>query len=873
MFTTPRTPMCIFMFLCLLASCLLVRVSAQSSGNATSASASISLNVTVVPTTSSVTTTTVSRTGNRNVPITTVIPTVVNATITHTSTISPTASATPTASPIVLATKLDPAFGVLGALLIITGLPSAFWGHKNRWTSFFLIGFYTLSLVCIVLILKFGILAAVNPPNTTLRGLFVLASTIAGIIGGAIAVFFWKAAKYFIGAWGGFAFALFIECFRNGGLIDPVGLRWIMYIAFTVVGFVLCTIPKLHWHVLLVSTAIVGASAFMLGVDCFTTAGLKEFYIWNLGFRAVFPKFVNNGIRFPVSQTMQIELGLMAAVALTGGAVQLRVLVVLRRKLKEIAEEQKKRDEEAEIQATERFAGMSKELEEWERDHPTLSKHGRQESGFESTTPLIKESDPGSPFADDKRSSTLTFGLDGRSRHLSGVSDFMAATPSDDEAKRAAKSPQSPGILPAMDLGLGIQEDVPTSFLNDGAANTDGLARKEALLDEIQAVRRSIDALRSESPTSDSRSRRVSLTSRRTLSYDLGTAVAQSGHPRPPRQADPRARANSMELDRLGQSSELGASIGRPTSVPLRDGNWDSYVQDRKLLQPPSGITAPIPTTPTGGISKIAMPQAVSEALTQRKQRESVLQQGELGQSDSASPALRDSSTSSEDIPVAALAAKTQTKKSRPTSKVPTTILPPRKAGSPIAAPTPVRPNVPRTATYEELAERHRQKMREMQAPLNQAEKEQADLAAAKSRWERSKDIEKSVVTKRQAEQAALYVKEDKKRKSQEDRDRTGKSGHKASDEVDKGRHSRSLSADKLATIGGTVSSSKRLSTLKVEDWQKYQQEQQPDRPAGTTSKRDSRGVRSSVISPIPFPDPSRRKTDRSSGLLRDPPT
>ena len=42
------------------------------------------------------------------------------------------------------------------------------------------------------------------------------------------------------------------------------------------VGFVLCTIPKLHWHVLLVSTSFVGASAFMLGVDCFSTAGLKE---------------------------------------------------------------------------------------------------------------------------------------------------------------------------------------------------------------------------------------------------------------------------------------------------------------------------------------------------------------------------------------------------------------------------------------------------------------------------------------------------------------------------------------------------------------------------------------------------------------------
>lgn len=43
-----------------------------------------------------------------------------------------------------------------------------------------------------------------------------------------------------------------------------------------VVGFVLCTIPKLHYYTLIVSTGFVGATAFMLGVDCYTTAGLKE---------------------------------------------------------------------------------------------------------------------------------------------------------------------------------------------------------------------------------------------------------------------------------------------------------------------------------------------------------------------------------------------------------------------------------------------------------------------------------------------------------------------------------------------------------------------------------------------------------------------
>ena len=97
-------------------------------------------------------------------------------------------------------------------------------------TSFFLIGFYTLSLVCFVLILKFGVLPAVNPPNDTIRGMFVLACSVAGIAGGGISIFFWKAAKYFIGAWGGLALALWIQCFRNGGLIGPIGFRWIMYI-------------------------------------------------------------------------------------------------------------------------------------------------------------------------------------------------------------------------------------------------------------------------------------------------------------------------------------------------------------------------------------------------------------------------------------------------------------------------------------------------------------------------------------------------------------------------------------------------------------------------------------------------------------------
>ncbi|KAG1782672.1 hypothetical protein EV702DRAFT_1232750 [Suillus placidus] len=131
----------------------------------------------------------------------------------------------------------------------------------------------------------------------------------------------------------------------------------------------------------------------------------------------------------------------------------------------------------------------------------------------------------------------------------------------------------------------------------------------------------------------DSRSRRISLTSRRTLSYDLNNAIAPP-HTRPPRQPDPRGRAQSMELSKLIDTPPLGASIGHPISVPLRDDDWDSYVRDRKLLQPPAGVTAPIPTSRLSTTESLSAPQrlpvppAVTEALSQMKRREILLDPG-----------------------------------------------------------------------------------------------------------------------------------------------------------------------------------------------------------------------------------------------------
>ena len=675
-----------------------------------------------------------------------------------------------------------------------------------------------------------------------------------------------------------------------------------------------------------------------------------QFYVWNLGFNTLFPKYTSNNIAFPVSQTMEIELGLIGAVALMGGAVQLRILRVLQRKLKEIAEEQRRRDEEAELNVSDRFAELAKEQEEWENDHPSLGTHARSGSGY-SGTPLMK--DFPTSGSNEGRVSTFTL-VGGRARHASGVSDFMAAPMPEDEVKRTTRSSQAPGVLlPHLDLGIGIQDDVPAGFITDSvpevgkeakeaqraqiSAELSEIARKEELLAEIQTIRRSIDALRSDTPgidSDDSRSRKVSLTSRRTLSYDLDNAVTPRPHTRPPRQPDPRGHALSMELLKLVDAPPLGASISRPASVPLpKDDDWDAYVRDRKLLQPPSGVTAPIPTTPVSatmpnGAQRLPLPQAVTEALVQRKRRESML---EVSGNDTTPK-----DTSDEDVPIAAAlagVARGQTKKSqshtssnipavllqppghapvfeqpapnitpliltraRPTKNSPEPnpnipiVLPPTRPIKPAAqdtasnmpfilprgnvvAPVPQKAEPQRVATFEELEERHRQKMHGLQNPITQAEKESADLAAAKSRWERSMAIEREVVSRRQAEKVAELEREERAKRKPDDG--SGKRGSKPGD------HSTStnaLSADRVATINGGVnasSSSKRQSMLRVGDWQRYQQDIELGvRPDPKGSRRDSRTLASATV---PFPGQSRARDGsgegRKAGFLRDPPS
>lgn len=74
--------------------------------------------------------------GSLTVRASSVFPVTYTYPLSSSSTATAAPSETSSSAEIRLDTTLDPGFGVLGALLILTGIPSAFLGHKNRWYIF-----------------------------------------------------------------------------------------------------------------------------------------------------------------------------------------------------------------------------------------------------------------------------------------------------------------------------------------------------------------------------------------------------------------------------------------------------------------------------------------------------------------------------------------------------------------------------------------------------------------------------------------------------------------------------------------------------------------------------------------------------------------
>ncbi|KAL9940253.1 hypothetical protein V8E36_000958 [Tilletia maclaganii] len=320
------------------------------------------------------------------------------ASVTPTIASPPPSSATPTSSPdsLPLDTKVDATFGILGVVLLLSGAATCGWGHRNRWSSFFLCGFYILSLSTLCAILSLGVEKGIKPPSPGVRGLFLLASVIAGVVGGVLFILFHTWAAFAVCGLGGFAVGLWFQALRSDGLIPHLGLRWILLAGCTAVFFALGCLPRLHSAMVLIGTATSGATAMLLGIDCFSRAGLKEFYVRNLGYQALFadkyPPTFQDG-RFPLVASMQVELGVMAAVAAMGIAFQSRLYVVAKDRIEVLRDVDRDRRvrREAEKAARHVSRNAERDLAEWEVRYGSQQQQQRGTTSA-SATPMLGQS-------------------------------------------------------------------------------------------------------------------------------------------------------------------------------------------------------------------------------------------------------------------------------------------------------------------------------------------------------------------------------------------------------------------------------------------------------------------------------------------------
>lgn len=275
--------------------------------------------------------------------------------------------------------RITPGWGVSGVLMICTGIIYALVGIKAPRVHVFFSAAYLASLGTAVLILY-----VTEPPIPLgVQGGYVAAAAFTGILLGAVATFFKEVTEVFGCLLGGFCLSMWLLCLRPGGLLHQTATR-IILISCSVLG-----IPALYFvryirsYVLIGSISFSGATVTVLGIDCFSRAGLKEFwaYLWDLN-DDLFPLGTET---YPVTRGIRVQLAAIVLLTAAGVFSQIRLWRIIRRQNAErdaeLAREQRDLEEEEENIGRRIQEQTDKERQLWEKRYGDDTKPDANSSG------------------------------------------------------------------------------------------------------------------------------------------------------------------------------------------------------------------------------------------------------------------------------------------------------------------------------------------------------------------------------------------------------------------------------------------------------------------------------------------------------------
>lgn len=260
---------------------------------------------------------------------------------------------------------ITPGWGVAGVIMLITGVIYTLVGIKNRWIhTFFSTAYITALGVAVLIVYVMNI-----PVSNAIQGGYVVAVVMSGCAVGAASMFFKELTEGLGCALGGFCVSMWLLCLVPGGLLTPVPSKAILIAVFTLVGFAFYFSRWTRDWALIGMISFAGATVTVLGIDCFSGAGLKEFwvYVWDINGN-LFPLGADT---YPVTKGIRVETAAIVIIALVGIISQIKLWIIVRDKREkraaERAEGQRNLEVEEENVGRQVEETNARERSRWER--------------------------------------------------------------------------------------------------------------------------------------------------------------------------------------------------------------------------------------------------------------------------------------------------------------------------------------------------------------------------------------------------------------------------------------------------------------------------------------------------------------------------
>ncbi|KAL8822866.1 MAG: hypothetical protein Q9191_006408 [Dirinaria sp. TL-2023a] len=221
---------------------------------------------------------------------------------------------------------ITPALSVAGVLLMLTGVFYTLIGIRTKRLHIFLSSAYLVSLAVTVLIIY-----VMHPPiSNAIQGAYFVAAFFTGLIFGGGSVVFADVTEGMGCLLGGFCLSMWFLELRPGGLIQSTIGKAIFIACLTLGAYSFYISHYTRPYGLIGSTSFAGATIIVLGIDCFSRAGLKEFwvYIWNLN-DALLPSHYNAG--YPITRGIRVEIAVTVLLFVLGVLSQMKVWKVVKK--------------------------------------------------------------------------------------------------------------------------------------------------------------------------------------------------------------------------------------------------------------------------------------------------------------------------------------------------------------------------------------------------------------------------------------------------------------------------------------------------------------------------------------------------------------